>query len=59
MALTNSLDELLEQASKTNNVPLILLKKILQEERLRLYLFASSRSSVLDTIRKIIQDEVK
>jgi hypothetical protein len=50
------LAELLEKAAVAHDVPLSLLEKILNEERARLYLFHSRRSSVLEDIRKMIQE---
>ncbi len=59
MSRKTGLQDLLEQASLKYEVPLRLLERILYEERARLYLFDSSRSSVLEDIRKMIQEEVQ
>jgi len=53
------LEDLLKQASIEHDVPLPLLEGILYMERARLYLFHSRRSSVLEDIRKLIQEEVQ
>lgn len=53
------LENLLKKASIEHGVPLRLLERILNEERARLYLFHSRRSSVLEDIRKMIQEEVQ
>lgn len=59
MSKRTGLKNLLEQASAQYDVPILLLEKILDEERARLYLFDSSRSSVLEDIRKMIQEEAQ
>jgi len=59
MSRKKGLEDLLEQASTEHGVPLRLLEGILDEERARLYLFHSRRSSVLEDIRKMIQEEVQ
>jgi hypothetical protein len=53
------LENLLKQAAMEHDVPLRLLERILNEERARLYLFHSRRSSVLEDVRKMIQEEVQ
>ena len=53
------LADLLEKAAVAHDVPLGLLEKILNEERARLYLFHSRRSSVLEDLRKMIQEEAQ
>jgi len=53
------LEKLLKKASIEHDVPLCLLERILNEERARLYLFHSRRRSVLEDIRKMIQEEVQ
>lgn len=54
-----SLADLLKGASKTFDVPIDLLNKILNEERIHLYLASSSRQSVRKRIREIIQEATK
>lgn len=53
------LEDLLKQAAMEHYVPLRLLEGILDEERARLYLFHSKRSSVLEDIRRMIQEEIQ
>lgn len=57
MSRKTGLEDLLKRASIAHDVPLSLLEGILNEERARLYLFHSRRSSVLENIRKMIQEE--
>ncbi|MGA3058998.1 MAG: hypothetical protein ABSD92_01370 [Candidatus Bathyarchaeia archaeon] len=59
MTKITSLQSLLEQASKSFSVPLPLLENILDIERKRLYLFDSPRTSVLDDILHMIQEETQ
>jgi len=59
MSKKASLKDLLEQASEKCTVPLSLLEKIVDEERARLYLFDSSRTTVIENIRKMIQEETQ
>jgi hypothetical protein len=59
MSKRTGLQDLLDQASTKYAVPLALLEKILDEERARLYLFHSSRSTVLEDLRKMIQEEAQ
>jgi hypothetical protein len=54
-----SLSDLLKNASKTFDVPIHLLNKILSEERVYLYLPSASRQSVRKKIREIIQEAVR
>jgi hypothetical protein len=57
MAGISSLESLLKQAAEKNEVPISLLQKILDEERIRLYLFDSARTTVLQNIRAMVQEE--
>jgi len=59
MSKRTGLQDLLDQASAKYAVPLALLEKILDEERARLYLFHSSRTTVLEDLRKMIQEEAQ
>jgi len=54
-----SLEKLVEEAAEQYNVPEELLLKILSLERARIYLFDSKRSTVLNAIREMIQEELK
>ena len=52
-----TLADLLKEAAIQFNVPLDLLNRILNEERIHLYLAASSRQNVRRRLREIIQEE--
>jgi hypothetical protein len=54
---SETLDDLLKEAASRFNVPLDLLKKILEQERIHLYLAESSRQNVRKRLREIIQEE--
>ena len=53
-----SLEKLVEEAASEYEVPENLLLEILSLERARIYLFETKRTSVLKTIRVMIQAEV-
>jgi hypothetical protein len=59
MSKKTGLKDLLEKASEKYAVPLPLLEKILDTERVGLYLFESSRSTVIENIRKMMQEETQ
>ncbi len=54
---SETLDDLLKEAAHSFNVPIDLLKKILEQERIHLYLADSSRQNVRKRLREIIQEE--
>jgi hypothetical protein len=54
-----SLQNLLDQAARKFSVSLSLLERIVVEERARLYLGESSRTNVIENIRKMIQEEAQ
>jgi hypothetical protein len=54
-----TLSDLLKEAANKFDVPLELLNKVLNEERIHLYLASSSRQNARRRLREIIQEESK